>query len=124
MGSFLIAHLVGDFFTFLVSWLLTEVPKAPLKTASGREAASYVGSPKVYCLHGKLHRNEKSQCFRAFSEATGRHDRKYPFKSQPVEDAWAKALAYFEDHAKERAKNHALPKLVQEQPLYLYRGHY
>jgi len=65
------------------------------------------GSATVYYLHGKLHRNEASKCFRAFPEATGRHDRKYPFKNQAVEVAWEKALTYLEEHATERAEDHA-----------------
>jgi len=83
------------------------VVKEEKTDVEGRPPVMAKGSATVYYLHGKLHRNESSQCFRAFPEASGRHDRKYPFKNQAVEVAWAKALTYLEEHAKERAEAHA-----------------
>lgn len=83
------------------------VVKEEKTDVEGRPPVMAKGSATVYYLHGKLHRNESSQCFRAFPEASGRHDRKYPFKNQAVEVAWEKALTYLEEHAKERAEAHA-----------------
>lgn len=70
-------------------------PAAGSKKA-GRPAKMMAGDPTVYYQGGKIHRNEKSKCYRVFLVASDKKDKKCSFKVGSDDDAWSRACELLE----------------------------